>query len=1107
MMECPKCHSNIPDNATVCPKCRKVLALECPNCHALNDSATCHKCGFTILVKCSKCSKIVPYKNQICSKCRFPIKTSLAYQECESDDLASIIVKFGALRKIRQLLKSQELYTKFFIKLKNLLLGQLKGFDCKLIVYGDTFVINMNKELSFATSSNKATRLALKIVNAFVGLNSKIMSELNTPLNLTLTIIKKSAEELQTFTTYENDVKLLTVKKSELKYLKGFQIVLDQFVCDEINKEYKTDSLYTIEKGGKNISFYEIVLNSYILPPSAKENDQPINIPKQQDIKKSSAEPVEKDAYSFKVFDINAKCTFERTSATGLFEKLEAIDLEKQGKIIAIKSSNENSISAHKLANYYEKFDYKVLRVVCTEEMTFKPWGFLLDVFKEYFGLSVHNMFNTLADINQSSITTFKALFDLVFFRPVKALTPEDARFNYMESWNNFLSILKKTVIIVEGFENLDDTSLQTLELYFDKFRNVRPNFVFITPENLSAHAKLKGLLRTPLYTEFSLKKSTLDSCLETLKNDATDFIQSFYFEKLKDNLNGSLQYFENTLDYLKDSGVLIEFENKLIIKTKKSVVLPKDLKGLLKSRMKNLSRNMDVSLIFAYSSILGARLDIKTLEQLGIKDLQKNIETIVKSGLASYSNNVLYINNYSILKPIIEDSLKQEAEVFLAKTIIAQLGKGLDDSTMALVLGRMQAYKEEYLTLWKNSQFAMKTGDYDAYLKNCLGFLSLVEHISSNIEKDAIEENKKDVYNNILQCLYSYSPAKIYFIENMLLMDAINEDDDEKIVKLSNLMLQGALISSNYTDALGLLHNILTRMTEPTLIVDGAVNTKFLLLSLVNIEILYNIGDFRQCAEVATEILSVLSPDVLGKVKPASFSTNLFVSHVLETFRLAAFAKLHLMDEDLDKFLEGIKVALNTDLPEKDCVLAIRDFLSEKVYNTGIIENYTPFSKVIFLILQEFTALKDDYKRFAQNIYQAKLLAADIHQKEIELFCDLLIAYAYSKLNIKDKAELIYLDVLKTAEESAIFQIIAISKYLLAILKLNTAQIEESLLLINDTLAHIQRYDNQSKILYVLFEKLYIEIATQHEIASIDLESEAQKIAMYEESLKRILN
>ena len=68
--------------------------------------------------------------------------------------------------------------------------------------------------------------------------------------------------------------------------------------------------------------------------------------------------------------------------------------------------------------------------------------------------------------------------------------------------------------------------------------------------------------------------------------------------------------------------------------------------------------------------------------------------------------------------------------------------------------------------------------------------------------------------------------------------MDAIKDGDDEKIVKLSNLMLQGALISSNYTDALGLLHNILSRMPNPTLKDNSVINTKFLLLSLVKIEI-----------------------------------------------------------------------------------------------------------------------------------------------------------------------------------------------------------------------------------------------------------------------------
>ena len=645
-MECSKCHCIISENTTVCPKCRKVLALECPNCHSLGESSVCETCGYTILVKCSKCSKLVPYKNGTCSKCGFSLKTSLAYQECESDEFASINIKFSALNKIRKALKSKELYTKFYIKLKNLLYAQLKNVDCKIITYGDTFVVNMNKELSLTTSSHKAVRLAIKIVNAFVSLNTKIIEEFNTPLNLNLTIVKKSAEELQTLTLYENDVKLLTVKKNELKYLKGFQIVLDQFVCDAVNKDYKTDSLYTIEENGKPLVFYEILLNSYVLPVNQKNEETVISVEKKE-LKKSTAKSVEKDLYSFKVFDINAKCAFERNSAIGLLDRLSEIDLEKQGKIISLKSLPQNAVSLSDLTGFYKNQGFKVLRVTCTEEMGYKPWGVLETIFRDYFGLSIHNKFNDLSVINQGSVVSFKPLFDLVFYKPVKALTPEDARFAYMEAWNNFLTLLKKNVVIIEGFEYIDDTTLQTLELFFDKYKNIKPNFLFITSEELSVHSKIKGLLRTNLYTEISLKDSLMDSCLETLKYDATDFINSFYYEKLKENFSGSYQYFENVIEYLKECGVLLEFDNKLIIKNKKSVVIPKEFNDLLKTRMKNLSRNMDVSLIFAYSSIFGARLDIKTLESLGIKDVQKNIETIVKAGLATFSDDILYLTTF----------------------------------------------------------------------------------------------------------------------------------------------------------------------------------------------------------------------------------------------------------------------------------------------------------------------------------------------------------------------------------------------------------------------------------------------------------------------------
>ena len=1103
-MQCPKCKSVINDNTTVCPKCHKVIMLECPNCHNLGESAACEKCGYTILVKCVKCGKLVPVSKEKC-RCGIPTAFSVANQECESDELASLIVKFGALKAIKRQLKSQELYTKFLYKLKNLLLAQIKGVDCKLVIYDDIYAINFNKELSFPTSANKAVRLALKIVNAFVNLNANIVEEFAQPLNLSLTIIKKSSEELLKLTTYENNVRPLSIKKESKKYLKGFQLVLDQYIRDEVSKEYKTDSLYSIEDNGTTTMFYEVLLGSYVLPPSSDSENLTIS-PVQKGINKEAVENVEKDQYSFKVFDINAKCTFEKCSTVQFFNKLSVLDLDKHAKIISLKTTPENAVSTPELVNFYEKIDYKVLYVNCTEALTYKPWGFFEALFREYFNLSPYNKFVDLSKFDVSYLNKFQSLFDFLFRKPLKAMSSEDARFAYMEQWNRFLLTLKDTAIIVDGFENLDDTSIQTLELYFDKFKNIKPNFVFITSKEISVHSKLKGLLRTNLYTEFALQKTSMDECLELIKADASDFIQSFYFEKIKENFNGSYLYFDNAIKYLKDTGVLLEFENKLLIKNKKSVILPLDLKSLCKSRMKFLGKNSDVSFIFAYLSILGARLDFETLKALGIKDLEENLKVLSKSGFVRIFQDVVILNNYSLLEPIITASLKREAENFLVKNIMAQLGKGLDDATLGMLMGRLSIYKDEYLTLWKNAQFSIKTGDFDAYLKNCLGFLSLVEFIESNISKEEIEENKKDVYNNILMCLYSYSPAKIYFIENMLLMDAINEGDDDKIVKLSNLMLQGALITSNYTDALGLLHNILSRMTNPTLMIDGEVNTKFLLLSLVNIEILYNIGDFRQCIEIADEILKILSPEILEQVKPASFSINLFVSHILETLRLVAFAKLYVLDEDIEAFFENVKQALDVELPEKDCVLAVKDYLSQKVYETGNVEEYSAFSKVVFLILQEFSNLESDYKRFAQNIYQAKLLALDIHHYEVELFCDLLIAFAYSKIGIVEKSEFIYRDVLGKAEKSAMFNILMLSRYFLAKLKMNQSASQEALMLINDTLALLRKYENQSKIFYAIFERLYIDIVTQEGMTSVDIEAEEQNLIELKDKLKVFL-
>lgn len=1084
-MECPKCHKIISDNLTTCPHCKRVISLVCPNCHNITKNTVCEKCGYIILEKCAKCGKLTPTSNETC-KCGLSVKSSIASHECETDEFASVTISFGALRSIRTLLGSQELYTKFLLKLKNLINTQLKDLDCHIIIYGDTYVINFNKELSFPTSVNKAVRLSIKILNSFAGLNTRLQEELGTPLKITLTINMKKAEELLVNKSVESNVKLLTTsKKDEKKYLKGMQIILDQYSQDCINKDFKTDSLFLMEHDGNAIMYYEILLDNYILPPGTSDADENITVQKNNSIIPETKIP-QNDIYSFKVFDINAKCKFEKCYSDQILS-----NIKPETKIISIRGEKELQIKTSLLIDFYKNNGYKAIYVSCSEKMNYKPWGFLLQVFKEYYNILETRELNEIS-INKSHLP----ISDLICEKIIKAATPEDARYTYMELFGNFLFSLKNYVIIVDGFEYLDDTSIQTLELYFDKFNSINVNFVFLTSPECAVHTKIKGLLQTSAYTEYSVIKNDMATLLSDIKEDAEDFIQSFYYEKIKENFNGSQIYFENAIKYLTETDILTSFNNKLIIKSNSSVLIPKNLEGLIRKRLKVLSKNQDASMILAYSVYFGERLDFKTLEQLGINKPIENAKVLENSGYVFTKDNTVYINNYSLMKPFIQSSIKPETEELLAKNIISKIGKRIDNTTLLTLMGILSKYKEEYIFLWKNAQLSIESGDYDSYLKNCLGFLSITDKIGDNIPKEAIETNKKEVFHNILMSLYGYSPEKIYSIENILLMDAIHNEDDEKIVKLSNLMLQGALISSNYTDALSLLHNILERMQNASLIVDGAINTKFLLLSLVNIEILFNIGNFERCIEVGNEVLGVITPDIIEKIKPASFSVNMFTNHLLDTFRLVGFAKLLTADKNLSEFFEDIYKAFNIELPDKNCIITVSEYLKGKEYSPSNIENSTAFSKVVYLILQELTKLKNNYKLFAQNIYQAKLLAHDIHQKQFEYICDLLIAYAYSKIGISQKTEYIYNDVLEKSENSTIFNIVILARYFISTMKIEFKDYEDAMLLINDTLSDLQKQNNQAKVFYALFENLYINIAQEIDLPSFDLSSEKQKLA-----------
>ena len=1089
-MDCPKCHNNISEKATVCPHCHKVLALTCPNCHSISHSAICEKCGYIILEKCSKCNSLVPTANVHC-KCGFSTATSVAYNECETDEFAVITLNFGILQELKKILGSKELYTKFLVKLKNLITAQIKDQALCVITYGNTYNINFNKELSFATSVNKALKLALKIITAFVSLNQNLIEQFGLSLKLEVSIQKKSAEELLLNKSVTSKIKLLLTEKEKVSYLKGLNLTMDQF-CHDTVKDYQTDSLYSTDINGINVMFYKVLLDKYILPPS-KQDEQVVERASSL-IKNVTKEPNhQEDLYGFNIFDINAKCSFQKYSAENIYSGLDT-----KSRIVALKGELCYMPKVSELAKHYESQGYTTIYVSYTHDLLYKPWGLLEKIYKAYFDLSI-----TKGLINKNfNSKAFSQIRKIIFEENNTSLMPEEARAIVIEQFAALLESLTNCVIIIDNFDNIDDSSIQALELYFNnriKFSNI---FLFMT-EKQPVHSKIKCLLQQYAYKEITLLPTHMESILTNIKSDATDFINSFFYEKIKENFCGSKLYFEHALRLLTDKNILITFDDKLLIKNNASMVIPKDIKSLVRARLKLLANNQDASMILAYSVFLGERLDMATLQALGIQNLLDNIKLLENTGFIFIRKQSVYINNFQLLASCIEYSLKKEVLEFLAKNIIAKLGKLLDNTSLIVLMGCLSMHKEVYMLLWKNAQYSLECGDYDAYLQNCMEYLNAIDIVNDKLTQDIIDKNKKEIYENILSRLYAYQPTKIYGMENILLKDAFAENDRDKIVKLSNMMLQGALISANYADAYSLLHNILERTDNPSLLVNGSVNTRFFLLSLINLEILYSIGKYRNCIELAEEMLNLLQPDIIEKIKPKNFSLNSFITHIYESFRLVVFAKLIANDADISTFIDNTEKALGNEFEDKECIYAISDFLSGAKYVPSNIEQATPFSKTIFLILHELSNLTTDYKSFAQNIYQAKLLAADIGEKQLEYFCELLIAYAYHKAGADLKSNAIISDIINQSEHSNIFGVNIISKYFKVQNLFDNTDNDEALKIINDVLGSLQKNQNEAEVFFAMYQRAFIDVVKQQNNASVNLEVELHKLIQISETGK----
>ena len=1078
-MECPKCHNEVNEDTAVCPFCKKVLLLKCPVCGKYSKTTVCEDCGFTIISKCNNCGKINQTIDKVCSKCGLDTYKSIALNESETEEFACVIITFSNLRDIKNALNNIENYNKFYKKLKKLIFGFFVEKNLRATLSDGNFVAYFYKDYSFHASAINSVKTVIDFVAKMVDLNSKLKKVLGISLDCKIVLIKKTIDDITADSqTSGLNIKLLNLKNEKNNYLSGIQVIVDQNIYKPASKDYEMTSLYSTQVGDALMSFYELMLTKYVSPPIEEEDENAFDYKNAglPDIKRKNSEITEEeDLYNFDEIKIDTPCKFIQATSAMCFPVLEE-NLEKF-RIISIKSPPGLYPDTYEIFEKIKGKGQSIIHLRCLERLQCNAFGFWREFLKSYTDLERNSAFKLRI---KTKLPDTDALLDLINGKLQENVSPESIRFKYFEAIYSVIeNIEDKLVLFIENFDLMDSTSLELFKLIFSRIEKTNVTFVISSDRSISLHKKIEPLLRYDKYLEISLKKSPWGEILSSLPAIYDEFINSFFFEKIRENYNGSYTYVINAILYLIESRTLVVSNEKGALKEEKITVLPEDLVDLMQKRIRLLTKESDAYNVLLYSYFLGSRIDVNIFKLLGITDFEKIAQVLEEHHFIGVFRASIYIQNYKILTMAIEKMYDEEYMKKLAENLYNKV-YALSEKPSSIklsLLSTLNMKKEMYAEHIKLSQVALSYGDFSAYIKNAVKFINIMS--GKKKQNDAVlEEFKTNIYDYAANYLDSTYDEEAKSIINVLLEDAIENNDKGKIINLSKITLKNALANSDYPLALIALHNILTNIEDATIIDSHAnYNSKFLSLLLINIEILFNLGELNKCLEITEAILSELTPEICLKIKPESYSIEQYEDYLLETMSLAALAKVMTCDRDLIPFLNEIKEKIGKDIPSRDSLIAIKFLLMGEKPEVQPSQTDDIYTKILNAVISAFMIYNGDYEKLAQNIHIAKLIAAKENKLQFSLFCDLIIGYCYYRLGVTTKSDFIYNDVLNKAKGCGLTTIVHLSNYFIGLEYIETDNPDAAYGIIMNSLLIIEKSNSKNRIILSMLQLLLLKI------------------------------
>ena len=960
----------------------------------------------------------------------------------------------------------------------------------------NTYIIRFDKDYTFNSSVNTAINAAVSILTEITKMNYKLTNKKNATVRCNMFLLKRSVND----NPYDikSGFNISMVKQSDnlkQKVLNTFQVIADNFVNDALDQSFRSSPLNSVMIKDQMVMFHEIEVNSHIKINYEDLEDKPdeeVEIPNfvqnmlvEQDKLDGEAlskleSPTDPDAiYDIETIHFNEiKCDFIRTENIDVFYHVVNKLSEHPYGICAIKTPPLYVPYSLKIISTIEELNiYKnIISVTCYDEMKYSPYSFFRELVAAIFEFTVsQKLFNTNDFSMFRSIDPEGMIKDLITLSERPNPGTEDTRFKYYDLFFTLMNAIPDTLIFIENFDKIDSSSYSVMKFLFEQFERLKISYLISYDKDFSLHRDTYSLMTKPYYTEIALKPTSFERMIEENKEYYKDIMDSFYFHRIAKYSYGSILFLDIAIQYLIESGVYEADENGIKLINPKTLIIPSSLSKLMKRRLNLLEDDEEAIKFLATCVLLGTRVDQQTIKSLEYNNIDDIIQRLSDMGYVYFWNNCMYFPNYNLLRDSILAVLNPDLLKAIAKDLFEKVFvNNMPSPTKAYLYGLLEDQKAEFLE-WENlAKINMSMGDFSAYI-NCADKITELLDKNTNEEKqEEIDQYKLDLSKNVASNIYEFLPNKNSRIAEATLKRLEESNDSENVINLCNRMIQGCVDNGNYTYALELTHKILSRLPSGSIDPSSPdFNKYFFLMSLIHIEILFNIGALEDCLDVGYKVLSVVNQSNIDKLKPDNLSKEEFVKIVIDAVGFVALSNVLQLKGNVQEFLNIVKGDLPNLPPSYDIFNALQNFIRGErgTYSPVMVSELDKFSGSLFHIMEAFNKYLNDSNSFAEEIYAAKRLARYNKVHQLEYFCDLLIGYAYINLESYDKASLIIYKIIRATGDNGMSNLTYLAWYFMSEMSIRQGRYTVAYGIVNNSQIQLEKADNSNEYLTMLFK------------------------------------